>query len=154
MDRLDALGMIEPLQHLLTSGARPFLGICVGMQILCDIGFEFKEYRGLGIVKGKVEILTNTFQEERLILPHIGWNQVEAGADSVLFSDSSPEELEFYFLHSYHLVPKEGTAGDSHTQYGAKFVSALERDNVFAVQFHPEKSQRNGSRILQKFSEI
>jgi len=154
MDRLDSLAMIEPLQGILNAGEKPFLGICVGMQILSDRGFEFQESKGLGILSGHVEILSDDSGNDRLVLPHIGWNQVEADSESLLFKGASPEELEFYFLHSYHFVPNEERSQNSYTHYGKKFVSAVEKDNIFAVQFHPEKSQRNGARILKKFSDI
>lgn len=131
-----------------TSAGVPFLGICLGMQLLASVGFEDGEWEGLGLVPGECVRLA-----EGVKIPHIGWNTVEYPRDSPLF-DGIPEGSAFYFVHSYILKPAEPSAIIGSTEYGQRFAAAVQRDNVYAVQFHPEKSSDLGLRLLANFGRI
>lgn len=144
---LKASGVEQELRHQVGAG-KPFLGICLGMQLLADMGFEDGEWTGLGFVPGTCERLPGGVK-----VPHIGWNTVEYPRDSVLF-DGIPESTAFYFVHSYRLVPADGGATIGSTEYGVRFSAAVQKDNVFAVQFHPEKSSTMGLRLLANFGRI
>lgn len=154
VQKLKHQGLFEPICSMANLGEVPLLGICVGMQILADTGFEFGETTGMGVVPGEVRRLTNAYQGERLPLPHIGWNNVEPSASSRLFAHWASEDFDFYFLHSFHLDSKEFGLASSTCFYGEKFIASIERLNTFGVQFHPEKSQINGLKLLQRFIEI
>ena len=126
---------------------KPFLGICLGMQLLFEKGNEGEEVYGLGILDGTVE----RFQD--LKVPHMGWNQVKCStSDSALFA-GIPDSSNFYFCHSYYVKPKYPQDVAAQTDYGIKFVSSITRQNVFGVQFHPEKSQTLGLSVLKNFVE-
>lgn len=139
---------VEPvLRHKVGRGT-PFLGICLGLQLLADIGHEDGEWEGLGLVSGTCERLPGGVK-----IPHIGWNTVEYPRESTLF-DGIPESTAFYFVHSYRLVPRDSEAVIGSTEYGVRFAAAVQNDNVFAVQFHPEKSSAMGLRLLANFGRI
>ena len=144
---LAALGIENVLRHSIGAGT-PFLGICLGMQLLADAGFENGEHIGLGIVPGTCERLPGGVK-----IPHIGWNTVEYPRDSRLF-EGIPESSAFYFVHSYRFVPRDDSAVVGSTEYGVRFASALQSDNVYAVQFHPEKSSEIGLRLLSNFGRL
>ncbi len=129
----------------------PFLGICLGMQLLATKGWEMEETQGLGFIPGEVKRL-DPFGEDRRI-PHVGWNEVYPARDSPLFRDI-PAGRDFYFVHSYHLCPQDDADTCARTPYAQGFVSAVHRDLVFGVQFHPEKSQRVGFQVLRNFLAI
>jgi imidazole glycerol-phosphate synthase subunit HisH len=147
MNSLQRLGMDEAIDAIVRAG-KPFLGICVGMQILCDRSEEFGPHACLGVVEGSVRRLPDGQK-----VPQIGWNQVRYGngaGDHPLFA-SIPDESDFYFVHSFYcdLADQRIVAGTS--DYGTTFPSALLRDNLAAVQFHPEKSGRWGLQLLTNF---
>lgn len=132
-----------------TAAGVPFLGICLGLQLLADVGLEDGEWEGLGIVPGTCERLPGGVK-----VPHIGWNTVEYPRESPLFA-GMPESTAFYFVHSYRIVPRDDDAVIGSTDYGVRFAAAVQRgDNVFAVQFHPEKSSKMGLRLLSNFASI
>jgi glutamine amidotransferase len=129
----------------------PLLGICLGMQLLARKGWEGGETEGLGIVEGEVRRLLPTGDDSRI--PHVGWNEVEPLYQSPLFAGITPR-TDFYFVHSYHVCPSGAGDALARTPYAGGFVSAVARGSVFGVQFHPEKSQRPGFRVLKNFLAI
>jgi glutamine amidotransferase len=149
--QLRAQGLVEPLVEAVRQG-RPYLGFCLGLQLLLDVSYEDGQHTGLGILPGKV--VRFEFDEklsgQRLPIPHMGWNQVQVRRPCPML-DGIESGTFFYFAHSYHVVPIEADAVAATTEYGLEFVSAVWRDNVFATQFHPEKSQSAGLRVLENF---
>ena len=126
----------------------PLLGICLGMQLMATVGLEDGEWQGLDLIPGTCERLPGGVK-----IPHIGWNTVEFPRESALF-DGIPESSAFYFVHSYHLRPDDPSVIIGSTEYGARFAAAVATGNVFAVQFHPEKSSETGLRLLANFARI
>lgn len=129
---------------------RPLLGICLGMQLFFDVGFEDGEHKGLGIIAGEC-VRFDVDHTLRLKVPHMGWNQLSFKRPCPLFKGLN-DGCNVYFVHSYHVVPKEADVVATTTEYGPAFVSAIWRDNVVATQFHPEKSQAVGLKILANFA--
>ncbi|ADE13276.1 imidazole glycerol phosphate synthase, glutamine amidotransferase subunit [Nitrosococcus halophilus Nc 4] len=127
---------------------RPFLGICLGMQALLELSEENQGTSCLGILPGQVKHFDAA--EEHLKVPHMGWNQVHQAHAHPLWRDI-PQDCRFYFVHSYYTVPDEPSLIAGRTDYSTSFASALARDNIFAVQFHPEKSQKYGLQLLANF---
>jgi imidazole glycerol-phosphate synthase subunit HisH len=126
---------------------KPVIGICLGMQLFADVGYEGGEHKGFGWIKGKVVKLNG----DNLKLPHMGWNKVDA-SDTALFSGM--RYSFFYFMHSYHFLPDDNSVVVATTNYGdAKIISAVRQDNIAGVQFHPEKSQADGLRLLRNMIE-
>ena len=148
--KLKDLNLINKMISEVIINKKPFLGICVGMQILSEKGFEFQEEKGLGLVEGEVDSFSFEI-EETMRLPHIGWNAVHNYESNPLFKDIEPEESDFYFVHSFHLRSTDKDAEFVYTDYGYNFISAFQKGNIFGVQFHPEKSQQNGIRLLTNF---
>ena len=140
-------GVEEVLRHRIGQGT-PFLGICLGMQLLADTGLEEGEYTGLGLVPGVCDKLPAGVK-----IPHIGWNTVEYPVDCPLF-EGIPESTAFYFVHSYRLSPKDASVIVGSTEYGVRFASAVQLGNIYAVQFHPEKSSGEGLHLLSNFGRI
>jgi imidazole glycerol-phosphate synthase subunit HisH len=130
---------------------RLFFGICLGLQMLFDVGYEDGEYRGLGIVPGKC-VRFDVDETLGLKVPHMGWNQLEARRPTPMLRDL-PAGCSVYFVHSYHVMPADESVVATTTDYGRPFVSSIWRDNLFATQFHPEKSQKVGLQILRNFAE-
>ncbi len=149
MRNLETLGLTEPIKTFLSSG-KPFLGICLGLQLLFEESEEFGIHKGLGIIPGKVKAFN---REMGLKIPHMGWNQVKFVKESPLLK-GVPDGAHFYFVHSYYVEPVEHSDVLTQTNYGVTFTSAVARDNIFAVQFHPEKSQENGLTLLRNFSAL
>lgn len=146
MEQLRTKGLVEPLLLRIEAGV-PFLGVCLGLQLLFDVSEEDPGVPGLSLVRGDVRALPPTVK-----VPHIGWNQVEACTCSDLF-DGIPECSAFYFVHGYAVVPRSPGDVLAMTDYdGMTFVSAVEVDNVAAVQFHPEKSSTMGLRFYRNFA--
>jgi imidazole glycerol-phosphate synthase subunit HisH len=146
MEQLEEKDLIEPLLLRIEAGV-PFLGVCLGLQVLFESSEEDPGVSGLGLVRGDVRSLPSTVK-----VPHIGWNQVEACICSDLF-DGIPEGSAFYFVHGYAVVPRGPGDVLSMTDYdGVTFVSAIEVDNVVGVQFHPEKSSTLGLRFYRNFA--
>lgn len=127
---------------------KPFLGICVGMQVLADVGYEFGEHKGLGWISGKVEKL----KVGKLPLPHIGWNDVTIRKDSSIIEGL--HQNDFYFVHSYSFNAKDKSCIIGSTNYGEEFVSIINKGSIYGVQFHPEKSQKSGIILLNNFLNI
>jgi len=145
MENLAAYSLIETVHRAVASG-RPFLGICLGMQLMGESSEE-GDAGGLGLVRGKVVKLKPVDASERL--PHIGWNEVRARQHSKLFADARPE-TDFYFVHSYHMQCAEPIIAST-TPFCGGFVSAIQDGALFGVQFHPEKSQKAGFALLKNF---
>lgn len=152
MRNLMDYGLVEPIKKHIDAG-KPFLGICLGMQLLFEEGTEHGTHKGLGIIKGRVERFPFAGKPSALKVPHIGWNDVSIKKPAPLL-EGIPDGTYFYFVHSYYCAPAEEDVALTMTDYGGVFTSSVWRDNVFACQFHPEKSQRAGLRVLKNFSEL
>lgn len=148
MAQLRKSDLIAPIKDFLDSG-RPFLGICLGLQLLFETGLEDGEHAGLGIFPGRVERFTN---RPGLKVPHMGWNELKVRRRPPLMNGLS-EDASVYFVHSYHVVPADESVVATVTDYGGPFVSSVWRDNIVATQFHPEKSQKVGLAMLKAFAE-
>lgn len=137
---------ISALEESVLGHKKPFLGICVGMQVLSDLGHENGQHPGLGWIPGEViRVDSNS-----LPLPHMGWNDVDVLIEAPLFKGLG-EHNNFYFVHSYALVPENSEVVSSKVDYGSRFCSSIQSDNIFGVQFHPEKSQKAGQLLFQNF---
>lgn len=148
MNAIHKSGLIDVLEEQVLEKGKPYLGICLGMQLLAEVGLEDGQYKGLGWVQGKVRRLN--IKQQKLKLPHIGWNNVVAKKNSSLF-DNLNTNPTFYFVHSYVLDPKDKSIIAATCDYGEKFVASIQYKNIFGVQFHPEKSQKNGLQLLKNF---
>ncbi len=147
MERLRRSGLAEEIVQAIKDG-KPYLGICLGLQLLLSESEEGGRFKGLGLIKGRVV----RFQTD-VKVPHMGWNQVRIVRPNPLLKDI-PDNSYFYFVHSYYVVPEDKSLIAGTTEYGVEFTSMVWHDNLFAVQFHPEKSQRLGLRILKNFGEL
>lgn len=141
--------LVAPLKDALEAGI-PYLGICVGMQMLFDVGEEMGEHAGLGILGGRV-IRFPHFDDRKV--PHMGWNQLNFRRASALLKGLG-EEAYVYFVHSYYCAPSDSDTVVASVDYGVEFAAFVQRGNIFGVQFHPEKSQKTGLRILANFLRI
>jgi glutamine amidotransferase len=148
---LRANNLVEPILRHIEKG-KPFLGICLGLQMLFDVGYEDGEHKGLGVIGGKC-IRFDVDQTMHLKVPHMGWNQLAIAKRSPLMKDLA-DNSSVYFVHGYHVVPKDDSVIATTTDYGRPFVSSIWRDNVMATQFHPEKSQKVGLQILSNFAAL
>jgi glutamine amidotransferase len=128
----------------------PLLGICVGMQALLDVGKEMGEFKGLGLIKGEVIRFPENLN---LKVPHNGWNQIQFEKPCTLF-ENLPNQTYVYFTHSYYCAVSQKNDWAASTEYGLQFASAVQKDNIYGVQFHPEKSQRVGQAILANFFKV
>ncbi len=154
MDNLKALNLIDPLIKFIQSG-RPFLGICLGLQLLFSESEEFGIHKGLGIFPGRVVRFPfsqpgSPASKDSLKVPHMGWNSVQIQNGSPTL-EGVAAGTHFYFVHSYYPVPEDREIIATTTDYGGEFVSSIGRGNLFACQFHPEKSQSSGLKILKNF---
>lgn len=129
---------------------RPFLGICLGLQLLFDVSEEDGEWEGLGILPGRVVRFEH---QPGLKIPHMGWNTLEPAGHPALLA-GLPADAHFYFVHSYHVVPTDEAVVAARTTHGEPFVSVVERGHLAATQFHPEKSQRVGQQLLRNFADV
>ncbi len=144
---LQRLDLVEPIKaHI--QGDKPFLGICLGLQMLFDVGYEDGEWPGLGVFAGDVVRFP---ADPSLKVPHMGWNTIDAVQPQIPLFTGIPPQSSVYFVHSYFVRPKDESLIAATTTYGVKFVSAIARGNVFATQFHPEKSQKVGMQLLSNF---
>ncbi len=144
MENLKKLGLLKEILRHIEKG-KPYMGICLGLQLLFERSYEFGETEGFGVLEGEVVLLP-----PKVKVPHIGWNQLWRQKPSDLLNGIKEGEY-FYFVHSYHVVPKRQDIVLTTTDYGIDFVSSIEYENIFAVQFHPEKSQKAGLRLLENF---
>ena len=144
---LRRLDFIDPIKAHIAAG-RPFLGICLGMQLLFDVSYEDGTWEGLGLIPGEVVRFPENCD---LKVPHIGWNQVAGSAECPLLA-GIPHDSYFYFVHSYYVVPRDDSVVAGRTDYGVTFTSAIQSGNIFATQFHPEKSQQFGLKLLHNFA--
>lgn len=145
---LEQGGWISALSQAALVEKVPVLGICLGMQLLASTGEEGGEKNGLGLITGKVSLLPVKLENERL--PHVGWNNITKCADSCLL-EKIPDGADFYFVHSYHFQPEEEAVVVATGDYAGGFVAAVEKENIFGTQFHPEKSGPYGFQILKNF---
>jgi len=150
MRNLEEYGLIDAVQKSIASG-KPFLGICLGLQLLFTESEEFGLSKGLDIIKGRV-IRFKGAEFKDLKIPHMGWNSASIKRRPPAMADV-PDNSYFYFVHSFHVVPEDKGVIATTTNYGIEFVSSIWKDNIFAVQFHPEKSQALGLSILKRFGE-
>jgi glutamine amidotransferase len=151
---LRQLGLDAPIVKAIEQG-RPFLGICLGLQLLFDISYEDGEHTGLGVLPGKVVRFNfdDLAPSSRPSIPHMGWNQIDY-AGHIPLLDGVPPGSYLYFVHGYYVEPMTDSVIRVTTDYGRPFVSAVARDNLLATQFHPEKSQAVGLRILENFTRL
>ena len=149
---VDALNKINGLTEALTefaiSNKKPLLGICVGLQMFADIGYEETETKGLGWISGKVLKIDN--QNGKYKLPHIGWNQINIIKQSKIF-ENIENNSHMYFVHSYEFVPNDKNVISATTDYSSNIVCSVEKENIFGTQFHPEKSDKTGLKIINNF---
>lgn len=151
MDHLREQNLVDAIRAHVESG-KLLLGICLGLQLLFDVGYEDGEHAGLGLVKGKC-VRFDVDREMGLKVPHMGWNQLRLEKPCPLF-DGLPEGAGVYFVHSYHVVPDDRSVIATTTDYGHPFVSSIATGNIMAMQFHPEKSQSAGLKILSNFARL
>ena len=151
MRNLEEYGLIDAVQKSIASG-KPFLGICLGLQLLFTESEEFGLSKGLDIIKGKVVRFKGP-EFKDLKIPHMGWNAVSIKRRPPALADI-PDNSHFYFVHSFHVVPEDKSVIATTTDYGIEFVSSIWKDNIVATQFHPEKSQTLGLSILKRFGEM
>ena len=141
-------GLVDTLNEFAINDKKPLLGICVGLQMFADVGYEETETRGLGWVPGKVSKIDN--QDGKYKLPHIGWNQINLVKDSRIFKDIE-NNSHMYFVHSYEFIPKDKNVVSATTDYSSNIVCSVEKENIFGTQFHPEKSEKMGLKIIDNF---
>lgn len=147
---LKSRSLDAPIVESIGAG-KPFLGICLGLQMLFEVGLEGGEHNGLGVLPGRVERFPSM---DPLKVPHMGWNQLSIDKPDCPLLNGIPESAYFYFVHSYFVKPTESDVQWLGCEYGIPFCAAIWRDNMFATQFHPEKSQESGLQILKNFGEL
>ena len=141
-------GLIDTLSEFAINNKKPLLGICVGLQMFADIGYEETETKGLGWISGKVLKIDN--KNGKYKLPHIGWNQINLVKDSKIFKGIE-NNSHMYFVHSYEFVPEDKNVVSATTEYSSNIVCSVEKENIFGTQFHPEKSDKTGLKIIDNF---
>ena len=141
-------GLVDTLNEMVINSKKPLLGICVGLQMFADIGYEEIETKGLGWISGKVSKIDN--QNGKYKLPHIGWNQINIVKESKIFKNIE-NNSHMYFVHSYEFIPEDKNVVSATTDYSSKVVCAIEKENIFGTQFHPEKSDKLGLQIINNF---
>ena len=152
VDSLNSIsGLVETLKEIAIINNKPLLGICVGLQMFADVGYEEAETKGLGWIPGKVSKIDN--QNGKFKLPHIGWNEIEIQKESKIFKDIK-NKSHMYFVHSYEFIPEDKSVISATTDYSSKIVCSIERDNLFGTQFHPEKSDKKGLKIIKNFIKL
>lgn len=150
MRELHARHLVEPIIEFIRGG-KPFLGICLGLQLLFETGEEGGLHQGLGVIAGRVVRFDLPVEYK---VPHMGWNRVRAQQPGVPLLNGLPENPHFYFVHSYYVQPEDPSLCWLSCEYGVEFCAAIARDNLFATQFHPEKSQSHGLKLLENFSRL
>ena len=141
-------GLVDALNEFAVSNKKPILGICVGLQMFADVGYEETETKGLGWIPGKVSKIDN--QNGKYKLPHIGWNEIKIIKDSKIFKGVK-NNSHMYFVHSYEIVPDNKNLISATTDYSSNIVCSVEKENIFGTQFHPEKSDKIGLKIIENF---
>ena len=141
-------GLVDTLNEFAINNKKPLLGICVGLQMFADVGFEETETKGLGWVSGNVSKIDN--QNGKFKLPHIGWNQINMVKDSKIFKGIE-NNSHMYFVHSYEFVPEDKSVISATTDYSSNIVCSVEKEHIFGTQFHPEKSDKIGLKIIDNF---
>ena len=149
IDALNTInGLVETLNDFALNNKKPLLGICVGLQMFADVGYEETETKGLSWISGKVSKINN--QNGKYKLPHIGWNEVNIVKDSKIFKNVE-NNSHMYFVHSYEFIPNDKSVISATTDYSSNHVCAVEEENIFGTQFHPEKSDKTGLKIIENF---
>lgn len=149
MHNLKTTGWVQAIQSFACTDKKPFLGICLGMQLLADSSTEHGDHEGLSLIPGTVDRMG---AGDGVRIPHIGWNSVETPHESKTYQHIESGE-DYYFVHSYAVTPKAESDVSGKTQHGQTFVASVERDNIWGVQFHPEKSHAPGLQVLKNFWE-
>ena len=144
-------GLIDTLNEFAIHNKKPLLGICVGLQMFADFGYEETETKGLGWISGKVSKIDN--QGGKFKLPHIGWNEINIVKESKFFKDVK-NKSHMYFVHSYEFIPDDKSVISATTNYSSIVVCAAEKENIFGTQFHPEKSDQTGLKIIENFIKL
>ena len=144
-------GLVDTLNEFAITNKKPLLGICVGLQMFADIGYEETKTKGLGWISGKVSKIDN--QNGKYKLPHIGWNQINILKESRIFKDIK-NNSHMYFVHSYEFIPVDKSVISATTNYASNIVCSVEKENIFGTQFHPEKSDKLGLKIIENFIKI
>jgi glutamine amidotransferase len=152
VDALNSIdGLVDTLNDYVTDKKKPLFGICVGLQMFADIGYEEKETKGLGWISGKVLKIDN--QNGKYKLPHIGWNEIDIVKDSKIFREIE-NNSHMYFVHSYEFIPEDKSVISATTDYSSNIVCSVEKENIFGTQFHPEKSDKIGLKIIDNFIKL
>ena len=152
VDALQSInGLVDCLNDFVMNKKKPLLGICVGLQMFADVGYEESETKGLGWIPGKVTKINN--RDGKYKLPHIGWNEINIVKDSKIFKNIK-NKSHMYFVHSYEFIPNNQNAISATTEYSSKHVCAIEKENIFGTQFHPEKSDKLGLQIIDNFMRL
>ena len=152
IDSLNCInGLADTLKEFAIANRKPLLGICVGLQMFADVGYEEVETKGLGWIPGKVSKIDN--QNGKFKLPHIGWNEIEIQKESKIFKDIK-NKSHMYFVHSYEFIPEDKSVISATTDYSSKIVCSIERHNLFGTQFHPEKSDKIGLKLIENFIKL
>ena len=152
IDALNSInGLTDTLNEFVIIKKKPLFGICVGLQMFADVGYEETETKGLGWISGKVSKIDN--KNGKYKLPHIGWNQINIVKDSKIFKNIE-NNSHMYFVHSYEFIPEDKNVISATTDYSSKVVCSVEKDNIFGTQFHPEKSDILGLQIIKNFISI
>ena len=152
VDALSSIvGLVDTLNEFAVINQKPLLGICVGLQMFADIGYEESETKGLGWISGRVSKIDN--QNGKFKLPHIGWNELNIVKASQIFKDIK-NKSHMYFVHSYEFIPEDKNLISATTDYSSNIVCSVEKDNIFGTQFHPEKSDRNGLKLIENFIKL
>ena len=152
IDGLNSInGLIDTLSEFALNNKKPLLGICVGLQMFADVGYEEVETKGLGWISGKVSKIDN--QNGKYKLPHIGWNQINIVKDSKIYNDIQ-NNSHMYFVHSYEFIPEDKSVISATTDYSSNIVCSIEKENIFGTQFHPEKSDKIGLKIIENFMRL
>lgn len=150
MNALHDRRLVEPLTDEVISKKKPFLGICLGMQLLADIGYEHGETKGLGWVRGAVTRIIPPADDRTTRVPHIGWNDVQMAAKDGMYAGLG-ETAAFYFVHSYRLEPADPGIVNGWCDHGGRFAASFQAGNIWATQYHPEKSHHSGLTVLRNF---
>ena len=149
VDALNSIdGLVDTLNEFTIINKKPLFGICVGLQMFADVGYEETETKGLGWISGKVSKIDN--QNGKFKLPHIGWNELNIVKDSQIFKDIK-DKSHMYFVHSYEFIPEDKDVISATTDYSSNIVCSVEKENIFGTQFHPEKSDKLGLKIIDNF---